>query len=387
MRASILSLLIIDIVGAKKAPYWIGIVGAANLIPGAIFSVFIGFIADVYDKRRILQILAIIGIGIACSFAYQTYTHSDLTTIRISSILYIAIVGGFTNAIDGLCRNTILKDAIIHRHNDGIGATIFISLYTVAMIIGNGISGYLVLSIGYTSAFMLNAVSYLILIAGLQAMNFDHHNATHKSLKGMWGHIKAGGAYAYSTVGVRLCIILAAIVTIFGYSYNIILPTAAKEMFGGGPKEYSYLAAWVGAGSLAGSLCAIFWGSRYTLWFIVLGCLTIGFAHLAFAVTTIINSGAFFLFLSGFGFMASFSPIRGALMGLTDKTKIGVVTGFLFTFFYGGMTLSSFSAGIIATHYGSRSVMVSCGIALILIACVTPSLAGIEEFHRRKTTN
>ena len=185
MRTSILALLLIEIVGPKRAPFWIGLVASLNLIPGTFLSIFVGFFLDVYDKRRVLQITAFLGILQACGFAYLAYNHPDLRSIPLSGIVFIAACSGLTNAVDGLCRNAIIKDALVHRYNDRIGATMFASLYTVAMIVGNGLAGYSVIYIGYANSFILNALSYVVLIFGLHMMNFDHHVRTHKNVKGM----------------------------------------------------------------------------------------------------------------------------------------------------------------------------------------------------------
>ncbi|MDR3557940.1 MAG: MFS transporter [Candidatus Pacebacteria bacterium] len=381
MRTSILALLLIEIVGPTRAPFWIGLVASLNLIPGTFLSIFVGFFLDVYDKRRVLQITAFLGILQACGFAYLAYRHPDLRSIPLSGIVFIAAFSGLTNAVDGLCRNAIIKDALVNRYNDRIGATMFASLYTVAMIVGSGLAGYSVIYIGYANSFILNALSYIVLIFGLHMMNFDHHVRTHKNLKGMMQKIRHGMIYTFKGLGLRLCIILAVVITIFGYSYNVILPIIAKEMFNGGPKEYSYLAAIAGAGSLLGSLCAIFWSERRPVKFIVTGTFIIGLAHLGFVQMTDIHEGAIFLFLCGFGFMAGFAPIRGAIYHLAKKRRIGIVLGVLFTFFYGGMALSSFGSGWLVGHFGSRAVLMCCGIALVITASLIPFLPGIKELE------
>jgi hypothetical protein len=45
------------------------------------------------------------------------------------------------------------------------------------------------------------------------------------------------------------------------------------------------------------------------------------------------------------------------------------------------MALSSFGSGWLAGHFGSRTVLTCCGIALIITASSIPFLPGIKELE------
>ena len=380
LRTSLLSLLIISISGAKDAPPLVGAIWALNVLPGAFLGVFTGIFVDRTDKRRTLQITAILGAITAGILVYWTYI--DVHHIAIWKIMTITFVTGCVNTVDGIGRNAILKEAILHPDNHGIGGIIFTSLYTFAMVTGNGLAGYLVSWIGYAGSFTLNALSYLVLIWGLSQMDFSHlppKNQSGKIWTGMWTSAKEGARYSFSHSGIRLCILLSAAITIFGYCYNVLMPIIAKTMFAGGPKEYSYLAACSGMGSLTGAIVSIIWGERRPKTFLVVGCLVIGIGLIAFAETTNINHGAAILFCCGFGFMIGFLPVRGALMHLVPKERVGIVLGITFMFFYVAMAISAYGAGFIAKQVGCPTVLIMSGIGLIATAIVTPFLPGIRK--------
>jgi len=383
LRQSVLSLLIIELVGVKDAPPLIGYVWALNVLPGAFLGIFAGMVVDHYDKRKILWITAVLGIIQGGALAYLTY--HDPHDIAVWQIMAVMAFTGLTNSIDGICRNAIVKDAIVNDYNHRIGSVLFTSLYTFGMILGNGLAGYLVLSIGYSMTFVLNALSFCVLIFGLSQMDFGHvqaKNRTRGVFEGAWTRTKSGVAYAFSERGIRICILLAAAITVFGFAYNVILSVIAKEVFHGGPKDYSYLAAMAGAGSLAGSVVAVLWSSRIPKTFIVGGCLVAGMGQIIFAQSSNINHAAAIIFFCGFGFMVAHLPLRGAIMHIVKKELVGIVLGVTFMFFYAGMMISSVISGYIAKHYGSPTVLVCCGIVLISIAIMTPFLPGIEEVEK-----
>ncbi len=383
LRSSVLSLFIIEAVGIRNAPTLVGTVWALNVLPGAFLGVFAGMFVDRYDKRDILRITAVLGIIQALALAF--ITSGNPREVAIWKIFAVMGFTGFTNMIDGIGRNAIIKDAILHHHNERLGSIMFNSLYTFAMVLGNGIAGYLVLSIGYSNSFILNGASFLVLIFGLSKLNFDHRNGTRSVHKPGWKgvmHSAAEGArYTFTEPGIRICILVAAAITVFGFAYNVLMSVIAKQMYFGGPKEYSYLAAIAGMGSLIGSIVAIAWSGRAPTKFVVAGCLIAGICQIVAAQTTSIHFGALAFFGSGFGFMLAFLPIRGAVMHIVDRRLVGIVLGITFMFFYGGMMVSSFASGYIAKHYGCPAVLTGCGLALIALSIATPFLPGIDEIE------
>jgi MFS family permease len=384
LRSSLLSLLLVDLLGFAKAGPYVGAVWALNVIPGTFLSIFAGVILDRYDKRKILQITAALSALQGAALAYLAYT--DVHHMSISLIMDIALFGGFTNAIDGVGRNAIVKDAVVNHYNHRSGTIFFNSLYTFAMVVGNGLSGYLIVWIGYGNSFMLNAVSFMVLIFGLRKLNFDHHEFKETrppfNFSETWRSIVNGGRYTFTEPGIRICILLAATITVFGFAYNVILTIVNQAMFHGGPKEYSHLAMSAGIGSLIGSIVAILFSTTRPKTFVIGGCLTIGIGQIALAHAPNSHWAIIALAVSGFGFMSCFLPVRGAIMHIVKKELIGIVLGFTFMFFYGGMMVSSMGAGWLAKNIGCPAVLNICGAVLILTAIATPFLPGIKEIEK-----
>jgi MFS family permease len=383
LRAATLSLFLIALLGKQKAAPYIGIVWASNLLAGSFFGAMIGLFLDRVDKRRALQITAVIGIAQGLILAYITrngiHSPEKLKMTIIWEIVTVTVIGCFPYALDSICRNAMVKDALVDRDDHSLGAIIFNSLYNFGLIIGNGLAGLLVGPIGFSNLFLINAASYIVLIFALEKMDFTHLEPI-PIWNGMIKEVNGGLRYTFGNTGIRICIILSSVVTVFGFAYNIILPVINETMFGGGPKEFSYLASSAGFGSLGGSLFAIFYGSKRKKITVVGACLALGIAQILLAYTRNIHIGAALMFISGAGFMCSFLPLRGALMHLIeDRKRTSVVLGITFQFFFGGMMVSSFSSGYAAKHFGCPAVLQMCGIALIITAVITPFLPGIKK--------
>ena len=212
LRQAVLSLLMIDLVGVKNAPPLVGMIWALNVLPGTIMGIFAGMMVDHFDKRRILQTTAVLGIIQGLILVYITRgrdMHNLPEHIAIWKIMSVMLFTGITNAIDGICRNAIVADAVLHEENKSMGSIIFSCLYTFGMVLGNGLAGWLVENIGYSNTFILNASSFLFLIIGLSQMSFKHNKTKKKDhgvFEGALHRIKIGILYTFTHKGIRICI-------------------------------------------------------------------------------------------------------------------------------------------------------------------------------------
>ncbi len=377
LRTSTLSLLIVDMLGKERAATYIGLARSMELIPGALLGIFVGLIIDRLEKRKVLYITG--SITIMQSVALALLSCEPVRNIPMSAIMLISFIGGFTNVVDGIARNSIVKDAVKHPENARMGSTFFTALYTFAMLAGNGLSGYLVTWIGYSDVFVLNGISLLVLMIGLYRLDLSHV-VQHKHPKETISKIAKNGIdYSVSNKGIFACICLGSIITVLGFGYNVILPVANKTMFNGDPQQYSRLAAMAGAGSLIGVIMTLLWSEHRPRPFVIAGCLISGIGNLALSYSTNAHQGGIALFMCGLGFMMAYTPIRGAITHIADKKMIGIVMGFNFMFFYGGMIASSLGCGYIASSHGCPTVFTVSGLALIVTAILAPFVPGWKQ--------
>jgi len=376
MQTAILSLAIVAKVGAEKAPPLIGNMLAYGLIPGVFLALPAGLLLDSSSsKRLVLQITAIFGIAVALVFAFLA--RGNLVHISMWQINALALFMGFINAVDGVGRNAIIKDAIRDPSHGRAAAIYFTSLYTFGQVLGNGTAGYLVLSIGYSWSFTINALSFVVLIIGLAKMDFSHvEKKTKADIREL---LKKGWHEIIQSKIIRICIILAGVIVIFGFSYNGLLAIVAKTMFGGGPKEYSKLAMAGGMGSLTGIILAAVIEGRTPKTLLVGGCLLTGTSLMLFPYCHSLHVAQALLFCCGFGFMISFSTVRSEILHHTSRPLVSVVLGFTFIAFYGGMAGGFSAAGYLAKQFGCPNVMAGCGFILVVTGTIARFLPGISE--------
>ena len=380
LQSAVLALLIVSITSKAEAGTWTGVIWALGLLPGTFFGPFSGVLLDRHDKRKILIMTGVIGALQATTLAWLTYTN----TATLANILGLALINGFINAIDGPGRNAIVKDIVVDKQNIRQASKTFSSLYNLAQIAGPGFAGYLVLHFGYSFTFLLNALSFVVLIVSLVSVKLTTKLETSGGSvrSSIWREVVEGGKYTFSDPGIRLSILLTTGVCVFGFSYNVLLAVINKYLLHGSEITYSHLAVSGGVGSFAGALLAMTLGDRISHKTFVIGGLTCsGAALILLHQTTNIHLAMVFVFMAGLGFMSSFSSLRASMMHIVKQEKTGIMLGFAFSFFFGGMMTCSLTLGYLADKLGLAFVLETAGIALLVLAAVTPFLPGIDELE------
>ena len=160
----------------------------------------------------------------------------------------------------------------------------------------------------------------------------------------------------------------------------MLLAIINKYQLHGTEVDYSKLCAAQGIGSILGSVAIIAFGEKIShKLLVVTGMIVASIGLMTLAWTVNLHLAAFGVFLAGFGFVVSFSTLRSSIMHISASEKVGVVIGWAFSFFYGGMMLGSLCIGPVANAVGIPTVIASCGILLLALAIATPFMKGIDE--------
>ena len=132
------------------------------------------------------------------------------------------------------------------------------SVFNASRIVGPAIAGILIVTIGTGACFVVNALSYLAVIAGLVAMRPAELFPSPPIARGK-GQIRAGLRYIWATPALRSNLI---VMTVFGtlvLNFPVVLPSLASVTFHGDAGTYSTMTVMMGIGALAGALFVAGW--------------------------------------------------------------------------------------------------------------------------------
>jgi len=226
----------------------VAIATGLQFLPMLFLGTFGGLIADRLPKRKLLFATQGSAGLLALIFGILVVSgHVHLTDVYILA----GLLGG-VNLFDNPARQTFVPEMV--------GRDLLpnaVSLNSVVMngarVIGPGIGGVLIVTLGVSTCFIVNAASYAAVLVALAFMRTSELHPTQAVARAK-GQIREGFRYVWSTPDLRNPLISMAIVGVFAFNFTITLPLLAKFTFDGGAGVYSAFLAAMGAGAVAGGL-------------------------------------------------------------------------------------------------------------------------------------
>ena len=256
--------------GAQVEPmtdWWVAVVSASAMLPVLFVSPFAGVIADFYDKRRIIICTQSLMAVQAVVLAWLAYTD----VISLSWLIILALALGVISAMDVPARQGMAIELVGRAHLPNAIA-INSGVFNSARVIGPAITGVmLAMHFSVADAFILNAVSFIAVIAALVMMRGNFASRAEGSLvRGAYLRRTADGfRYLVNASGVRRISIMIGVIALLVNPFVALLPSIARYQLSSGPAQFGFLVTSFGAGAVLGSFSlALLSGRRlhhYTL--------------------------------------------------------------------------------------------------------------------------
>jgi MFS family permease len=337
----------------------LGVTSALLFLPVLLFGVLGGTIADRFDKRRILlwsnaayAVLAALQFGLVATGA-----------IRIWMVFAIALLNGLIYAIEPATRQSFYVELVGEDHITN-AVSLNSSVFTGTRVLGGAVAGLMIDAFGLWSPFLLDAVSYVAVIAALLAMRTDELHVQRRA-EAEPGLVRAGIRYVWQSRELRVPLGVMSIVYLLAFNFSVLVPLHAHRTFAGSAKEIGWLFAALGLGAFVGAIgmanrqptptlkrlgvfaCAfgLFLGVEGvvpTFGIAMLAMVPVGYASMVFAITA--NSTLQ---------RAARSDMRGRVMALYT------------TIFLGSTAIGGPIAGWVAERYGTPGAFVATGVVTV----------------------
>ena len=241
------SWLVLTLTGSGLA---LGVAAALQFLPMLVFGAWGGLVADRFDKRRLLVATQTAAGLLALVLGVLVVT--DVVTLWMVYVL--ALLLGAVSVVDMPTRQAFVTEMVgADEVPNAVGLNS--AVFNTGRLIGPAAAGLLVASVGVGPCFLINAVSYVGVVAGLRAMRADELHRQAPVVAGP-GQVRAGLRYVWSTPELRSTLLLVAAIGTFGLNQTVVLPLLARYSLGGGVRLYGLLSSMIAAGSLAGALFA-----------------------------------------------------------------------------------------------------------------------------------
>jgi MFS family permease len=235
----------------------LGVVGFAGQIPTFLLASFGGVITDRWNRYHILIVTQILAMIQALLMALLFYTG----VLQVWHIIILSIFLGCINAIDTPVRQSFLIEMVENKEDLPNAIALNSSMANGARLLGPSIAGVLIALIGEGACFLINGLSYIVVIISLLNMKIIPRkiNPVHKHI---FREMKEGFSYTFGFPPLKYVILLLALISLWGMPYTVLMPVFTKIIFHGGPHVFGFLMGAAGLGALLG---AIYLASRKTI--------------------------------------------------------------------------------------------------------------------------
>jgi MFS family permease len=343
------------------SPFVLGLVAAAQFTPVLVFGLFGGLIADHLPKRRTLIATQASAMTLAFVLALLTATN----TVQVWHIFVLALLLGFTNAIDMPTRQAFSVE-MVGRSDVTNAVALNSAIFNAARVIGPAVAGLSIAAFGTSVAFFLNGASFLAVIAGLALMRdaeLTNPPAIPRptTVAAVFQNLAEGLRYVRETPIVLLAVAVVALVATFGMNFNVLVPAMSKDVLGAGADGYGFLMAASGVGSLIAAISLALLG-RPRPGIIVGGGLLLGILEVAFAVSRSFPLSLLCMFGIGVGGIAMAATANTTIqLNVPDHLR-GRVLSVYTTLFAGSTPIGGIAMGAIAASAGTPTALIIGGV-------------------------
>jgi MFS family permease len=345
----------------------LGVTLALQFGPILVLGAWAGAVADRLDKRRLLLATQATMASLALVLGVLTATGA----VRLWMLYVLALLLGCATAFDMPTRQAFVTEMVgPDRLANAIGLNS--AVFNSARVVGPAVAGVLIAAVGIAPAFLLNAVSYLAVIAGLLAMDPDRlHRLPPVDRTG--GQVRAGLRYVWDNQVLRSTIALVAVVGALGLNYRVALPLLARFTFGGSASAYGALASIMAAGAVAGALAAARRGRPSRV--LLLGSVGVfGLLSFAAAAAPTLLVEAVVLAPLGLASMTFLATANSTLQLASSPDMRGRVMALYGLVFLGSTPLGGILGGWMAGQFGPRSILLLSGVSSVAAAVLAALL-------------
>ncbi|HXJ65087.1 MAG TPA: MFS transporter, partial [Actinomycetota bacterium] len=233
----------------------IGVTLALQYGPILVLGPWGGVLADRFDKRKLLLGTQTSAGLLALILGVLTVTH----VVEPWMVFVVAGVFGLVTALDNPARQSFIVE-MVGKGDLPNAVSLNSVLMNSARVIGPGIAGLLIATVGTGPCFLINAASYIAVVVALAMMRPSELLRGERAPRSK-GQLREGMGYVARTPTLRRPLLLMFVVGLFGFNFATLLPLFATEALHQGPGGYGVLFSAMGVGAVAGGLVIAFRGS------------------------------------------------------------------------------------------------------------------------------
>jgi MFS family permease len=343
--------------------FMLGLTLFASQFPSFLLSIFGGVVSDRYNRFRVLlttQLASMIQATLLAVFIL-------LKHYEVWEILTLSVLLGIINAFDVPARQSLVYEMIEEKGDLPNALALNSSMVNLSRLIGPAIAGFVLETLGDGVCFVLNALSFIAVLASLLMMRMPQYvKKVHK--KNAFSELKEGLAYIKATPSIGFVIVMLGLISLLVLPFSTLIPYYAREVFKGDATTFGVIDSVIGLGAFSG---AIFLASLKTSSnlkkILSISTLVFGAGLILFSHEKLYPLALVFATIAGFGMMSQITISNTLIQTTVEPAMRGRVISFYAMAFFGLQPIGGLLVGSISKWVGSPDTILAEGIIALLI--------------------
>src|SRR5699024_3334577 len=207
-----------------------------------------GYVADHWDRRKLLLATQAAAGLLALGLGVLTLTGA----VQLWHVYGFALLLGCVTAFDAPVRQTFVSD-LVSDQDLANAVALNSASFNAARMLGPAAAGVLIAAIGEGWLFMVNAGSYVAVLASLWFIRV-HELHTEELPERERGSLLAGFRYVWGRPDLIAVLVMLLLLGAFGFNFAIFISTMSVTVFDGDASQYGLLTSAMAVGTMCGAL-------------------------------------------------------------------------------------------------------------------------------------
>jgi MFS family permease len=340
----------------------VGVTAALQFLPILLFGAWGGLLADRISKRRLLAVTQVL----AAAPVLALWALVTSGSVELWMVYALVFLRGTVNSVDNPARQSFVIEMV---GADRVVNAVSLNSVIVhtARILGPAAAGALIAVFGVGPCFLVNALSFLVMLAALRLMDPKAlHSAPEGAPRGR-GQLRLALRYVAATPALYIPLAMMAVAGTLSFNFQVLLPLLADFTWNGTASTYAALTAAMGVGSVTGALLAGARG-RVSPALLVGSAAAFGGAMLLAAVAPTVELQLAALVPLGAASVTFAAGVNSALQIAVEPAMRGRVMALYSIVFLGSTPIGAPLVGWIADAAGPRAGLLVGAVAALLAA-------------------
>jgi MFS family permease len=348
------------------SPLMVALMQTATSLPVFLVVLPAGALADIVDRRRMLLLTQ--GWMFLASVGLTALTlHGEVAPWALLGFTFALGLGSAMNmpawqvVVPGLVSTKELPAAV------ALNSVSF----NIARAVGPALGGAIVAYSGPAAVFLLNAVSFL----GVIAVLFRWKKADRETVlppEHIVGAIRAGTRYAANAPDLRAVLLRCLSFVVFSSALWALMPLVARQELGMGSTGFGALLGCIGGGALVGAALMPRIRRRMSVDASVMAG-SLVFALATFAMAYLRNEIVLYVMMgaAGLAWITVMATLNVSTQTIAPSWVRARAMGFYTLAFQGGMAVASALWGTVTSYTSTSMALLCAGCGLCLLPALT----------------